>query len=58
MGGGERICGLKHDDDCPYPKFGEAVPCISKVRPNGLLELVPPVIRVLGWGGLFAMGEE
>lgn len=30
----------------------------SKVRPSGLWELAPPARVFLGWGGLFAIGEE
>lgn len=58
IGGGDRIRGLKHEDDCPNVELAEEALGSSKVSPSGLWELAPPTRVLRGWGGLFAMGEE
>lgn len=58
MGGGERIRGLRHEDDGTNAELAVEALGSSKVRPSGLWELAHPVRVLRGWGGLFAMGEE
>lgn len=58
MGGGERIRGLRHEDDCTNAELTEEAVGSSKVRPSGLWEFALPALVLRGWGGLFAMGEQ
>lgn len=67
IGGGERTRGLRQLDPVvqlteealdPAVQLAKEALGSSNVRPSGLHELVPPNRALLGWGGLFAKGDE